>query len=326
MKFFKIILISLVILFALIYILFFTKPGNKILKPYIEESIRKNSGIETSLTSFTLKPATFKFAGKLASASFIIDGKYNLFKASGAGVYKLDIENLADFKNFFNLTIDIQGDYFGTGSFSGNKNRLIIDGKGKLAGIDIDYKAGLNEAVPAFLDIGIYNADLNKVLHIINRPDYYIFDSSFNADINYDLKTEKGDFTANFENGSFVHNRLSELILKFTEFDITKQVYENVLIKGNINKKIITADMDMTSPEVKITAKDAILDIQNNTIDALLNINIKDKSLSVTVKGKTEEPQVKVDISEYIKKEIKKQIEKFDTGNENINKLLKKIF
>ncbi len=326
MKFLKIILISLLILLVLAYILFFTKPGNKILKPYIEKSIKKNSGIEISLTSFTLKPATFKIAGKLASASFIIDGKYNLFKASGAGVYKFDVKDLAELKKLLNLNIDLRGNYLGTGSFSGNKDSFIIDGKGKLAGIDVDYKVESTDGVPASLNIGIYNADLNKVLNAINRSDYYIFNSSFNADINYNLKTEKGNFKANFENGNFVYNRLSGIILQFAQFDITKQLYKNSLIKGNINKKIITANLNMKGSDITIASKNAILDIQNNTIDAILNLKIKNKPLSVTVKGKTEKPKIKVDVSGYIKKEIKKHINKLDTGNETMNNFLKKMF
>ena len=83
----------------------------------------------------------------------------------------------------------------------------------------------------------------------------------------------------------------------------------------------------MNGTEVNITAQDAVLDIKNNTIDASLDINIKDKSLIVTVKGKTDNPEVKADISEYIKKEIKKRLGKYiDTEKDTVNKLLKKIF
>ncbi|MBW1615130.1 MAG: hypothetical protein JRJ49_01090 [Deltaproteobacteria bacterium] len=326
MKFLKIIIISLLILFALAYILFFTKPGNKILKPYIEKSIKKNSGVEISLTSFTLRLTTFKIAGKLASDSFVIDGKYNLFKAYGTGVYKLDIKDLAELTKRLNINMDIMGNYWGTGNFFGNKDNLTVNGKGKLSGIDVDYKIESTGGVPETLNIGIYNSDINKVLNIINRPDYYVFDSSFNADINYNLKTEKGNFTTNFENGHFVHNRLSGLILQFAQFDITKQVYKNALIKGNINKKIITANLNMKGPDIAIASKNAILDIQNNTIDAILNLKIKNKPLSVTVKGKTEKPKIKVDVSGYVKTEIKKHIDKLDTGNESINNFLKKMF
>ena len=326
MKFLKIILLFSIVIFVSAYVILFTPPGNKIVKPYVEKRLKKNLQSEIVLTSFSLKPSVFKVAGGLSSASFIIDGKYKIFDMSGSGVYKLDIKDFAEIKRLFNLKTDIQGDYFGTGGFSGNKKRLIIDGKGKFAGIDIDYKTGFNDCVPASLNVGIYNADFKKLLNVIGKRNYYIFDSLLNADINYDPQTEKGDFTIDFENLTFLYNRLSAVILKFTNIDITKQAYKKARITGNINKNIITANLDMKG-EVNITAQEAVLDLKNNTINAPLDINIKDKSLIVTVKGKTDNPEVKADVSEYIKKEIKKRLGKYiDTEKDTVNKLLKKIF
>ncbi len=114
--------------------------------------------------------------------------------------------------------------------------------------------------------------------------------------------------------------------MTFTGFDITTQVYDNVSIKGNINKKIVTANMNMKNEYTQINSKDAVLDIKNNTIDALLHVNIKNKSISVTIKGDIERPEVKINISDYIKNEIKKKVEEYISGNKTVNKFLKKIF
>ncbi len=147
-----------------------------------------------------------------------------------------------------------------------------------------------------------------KVLEMLIYPK--IFDSEMNADIKYNLLSKKGSVDAKLHNGRILPNKLSFILKNMAKFDITKEIYKITTIKSNINDKEIYTDLFMESRLTKITSRKAYLNMQENKINADLNIFIMKKPVTVKIKGDVKKPKINVDFKDFLKSEVKSKAEK----------------
>ncbi len=180
---------------------------------------------------------------------------------------------------------------------------------------------GVSQLFGGALNFKLYNNDftstikkvqLVKVLHMLYYPE--VFTSSTDLSVNYNLLSQKGVVEGDLINGHFLPNEYSTLLKTVAQFDLTKEVYETVKLKSDINKEIIKSTVDMKSKLTQIKVPRSTLDTKKQTIDALVQTNLKGIEFDTEVTGKLSNPKVKMDTSKLVKaaavKKVKEKVEK----------------
>ncbi|MCJ7765150.1 MAG: hypothetical protein MUP09_04340, partial [Thiovulaceae bacterium] len=89
---------------------------------------------------------------------------------------------------------------------------------------------------------------------------------------------------------------------------------------SRIKKENIYSDLDMRSNNASIVGKNIYLNSKTKQVDAKLDITANNNPLKVRLQGSVDQPQVTVDASQLIERELKKE------AGKQINKLLKGLF
>lgn len=215
--------------------------------------------------------------------------------------------NVPDLSKLYDVTqtkmrgnIDINGDI--------KKDKdLLVNGISKLLDGELKFKL-LNDDFSA----NIKDVEILKALHMMYYPE--VFTSKSDLELTYNLAKQKGAVEGNLLNGQFKKNEYSTIINNFAKFDLTKEVYEKVILKSDINKNIIKSTINMKSNLTKIDVDPSTLDTQKSTIDALVKTDIKGLAFDTKITGNMSSPKVKVDTSKLlssgVKQKAKEAIEK----------------
>ncbi|MRI82866.1 MAG: hypothetical protein C6I00_00410 [Nitratiruptor sp.] len=171
------------------------------------------------------------------------------------------------------------------------------------------------------LDLTLLNDDLQaklRQIHFTALTDMLlyprVFSSTLDADLNYNIATQKGRLQAQAFKGRILPNKLSFLLQQMANFDITREIYEKTTLTSTIDQQRIRSDLDMTSRLTHISSKGALLDLAANRVEARLRIDIQGRPLYVKITGHLPDPKITLDaralLRERAKKEIKKRLEK----------------
>lgn len=193
---------------------------------------------------------------------------------------------------------------------------------------------GLSETLNGIVNFKLFNDDFNAKINsievveltkMLTYPSF--FTSKANAVLDYNLATQKGVLTANLTNGQFLKTEFSTLINTLARFDITKEIYENVSLESKIDKKIIQSIVDMKSQYTTINVPQSTLDLNAQTVDALVNLKIKTYEMGTKITGNIKSPNIKIDASKALENKAKEKIEeklKEKLGDDaDMNKLIK---
>lgn len=202
---------------------------------------------------------------------------------------------------------------------------LLVTGVSKLLGGALNYKL-LNDDFSAT----IKDVIVQKALYMLYYPEF--FTSKTNLKVDYNLASQKGELTGQLLNGQFLESQFSSILNTFAQFDITKEVYEFVNIKSDINKNIIESTVDMKSKYTSISVPSSKIDTQKRTVLALVKTDLKGIEFDTNISGTFDNPKIKVDTSKLIssgakekaKEKINKAIEK--KLGENADGFLKGLF
>ncbi len=178
------------------------------------------------------------------------------------------------------------------------------------------------------LDVSINNHLVNAtiknmnslgVLDMLQYPT--IFDSIINGDFKYDRQTQIGNIGLIMSKGTFSSNsKLISILEKALKFNATKEIYNNITIDGGINKRLITANLNMLSDNTSIIAHNATLNLDNDNIRANLAIKVKEYELPGLLSGTATNPNLKIDTSK-LGKIIIDEVKNNPKVQENIQKL-----
>ncbi|MBU1638884.1 MAG: hypothetical protein KKG53_00235 [Proteobacteria bacterium] len=166
------------------------------------------------------------------------------------------------------------------------------------------------------------HADIKKIqtletLTMLLYPE--ILASGLDGTLDYNLKGQKGIFVANLSDGKFTRNIMLDLLLQLAGTDLYKERFTGTL-HSQINKELITSDLDLRSKKSSIVGKQTTLNTKTKQVKAKLDVVANNNPIGVTIKGNVDDPSVKIDTSALIEKEAGKLIEK------EVNKLLKDLF
>jgi hypothetical protein len=293
--------------------------NNKTLNETFELKLLSNKNFEGKIDTF-LKPMLIdnKIDLKTSMANLVvnsakIDLKDNTIKSD----YEVAVEDL---NNLYDLT---QMKLLGA---------IKINGEIKKAK-DLEV-TGISNTLNGKIDFTLFNDDFNAKINAIDVVELTkmmlypsFFDSKANAVLDYNLVTQKGVLSANLSNGQFLKNEFSTMVNTLARFDLTKEIYKNVEIRSQINKKIIQSVVAMESAYTSIEVPQSRVDLEAQTIDADLNLKIKKLEVASKITGNIKRPNIKIDASKLLENKAKEKLEekiKEKLGDdEDMNKLIK---
>ncbi|MEN8136020.1 MAG: hypothetical protein ABFS18_10885 [Thermodesulfobacteriota bacterium] len=270
-------------------------------------------------TTFNIKTRT-TLAGKFIDTTTILNSslvtlkmnrtRYDLNESLLTSDYQADIPNLDRF-------------FFVTGRHL--KGAMTVKGDLK-KGEHLDLTAHadtLGGRLDAIVHDDDVHVDIKKIqtleaLKMLIYPE--ILASSLDGSLAYNLKQKKGTFAANLSDGKFTRNIMLDLLLNLAQTDLYKERFTGTL-HSKINKELITSDLDLRSNNSSsIIGKKATLNSKTKQVDANLDVLANNNPITVSIRGKVDKPDVKLDTSALIKKEATKVLEK------EVNKLLQNLF
>jgi hypothetical protein len=279
---------------------------NAVYNKNINETIVLDSKIDTKYenSSAISKIITSSNIANLDINNLIFD-----FKTSDIlGNYTFTSNDLSKLKDFTKILL--RGDAKLDGNIKVVKNKLYVDGKSNLANGNFDFV--LNDNI---FDANLKESSMKKFLYLINQKEN--FDSKANLKLNYNLLTKKGDLIGDFEDGHFLENDFTKLVNQFAKVDLTKEIYKNSKLNTKIDDKLLTSNLLMQSTKSKIEVNNSKIDLENNTIFAKIDTEIKDDKFTIILQNDLYNPTISFDLKEILDK-------KADKLGEKLNKFLGK--
>ncbi|MGB6327908.1 MAG: hypothetical protein WBF48_03220, partial [Halarcobacter sp.] len=236
-----------------------------------------------------------------------------IFDISNAEFISDYVLNIADLSKLYDLTqTKLRGTAKVDGNIKQNADTLSVDGKTSLFDGNINFNL-LNDVFKAKID----GVEIKSLFNMLYYPE--IFTSKSNIDVDYNLASKVGKIGGNLLDGRFIKNEYSDIINAFAKFDLTKEVYKKVEIKSDIKENIINAFVDMQSKYTKIKVPSSTINLDENSINALIQATITKYTFDTTVKGSLSNPKVKVDTKAFLKSKYGKKVK------EKADKLKKKV-
>ena len=165
--------------------------------------------------------------------------------------------------------------------------------------------------------------ELKEATYMMYYPK--VFDSKANLNLDYNLAKKTGKLNGALVNGHFLSNEFSTLLNQLAKFDLTKEVYESVDVKSDINDKIIKSVINMKSKNTKIDVTSSTLDLNKSNIDADITANILKYTIGIDVSGNMTKPNVKFDTGDLLKSKAKDEVNRFidkNIKNEDTKKII----
>ncbi|MFW5619654.1 MAG: hypothetical protein ACOCMY_07295 [Campylobacter hyointestinalis] len=129
------------------------------------------------------------------------------------------------------------------------------------------------------LSLNMNNFDISELLAMLDYEKFYSGKGNLNA--NYNLESAKGNFKIDILEGSLTKSGLTDAISVALDRDITKEVYKDGYIKGDINRDLVTLKAEISSPKSDINITKGTLNLANSKIFIPVDLNIEKTDLRV---------------------------------------------
>ncbi len=193
-KLFIALLLLVVIVIGAIGGLLFTKPGNNLLKPYIQSALDEKLPVKAKVENFQIVPLNIVI--KLAKDSLVeLKGDLSPFSGSFDIDYLVKIERLEDLKPL--LPTPLRGALHTKGKVKGEVKDFEVKGSSDIAKSDTNYYVKVENLNPSMVDAKVKEARLEDLLYMVYQPRFV--KGALNADAKLtDLNPDslKGDVLA----------------------------------------------------------------------------------------------------------------------------------
>ena len=235
--------------------------------------------------------------------------RMNLKDGSLLSDYKVKIPNLD--KLFFVTDRHMKGAITLNGELNKNSD-LDLTMHSKVAGGKIDAKLHNDD-----FHADIISMQTLDILHILIYPE--IFKSSLDAKLDYNLATKKGDFKGHLVDGTFTKNQMFGLLKQYAHIDLYRENFKGD-VSAKINKENILASLDIKSRKASIKTTNTKLNSKTKRIDSKIEVVADKQPITFTIKGKTDNPKVSIDMKQLMDSKAG------DSAKKEINRLFKKLF
>jgi len=256
-----------------------------------------NLRADTSLNA-DLLDTKLDFNSNIANLD-VKSAKFNIKDSSLNTDYLTKISNLD--KLFFVTDQHMKGSIVANGEVNKAKD-LDLTFHTKVASGNIDAKLH-NDDFKATLK-GVQTLGL---LHMLIYPE--VFKSTLNADVDYNLAESKGRVNGHLVDGTFTRNQLFTLVRQYGKLDLYRENFSGD-VSATINKEKVVASLDLKSRQASIITKNTKLNTKTQIIDSKVNLKIKKNEIGAKITGNINNPKVKLDVNDMVKKEAEKGIKK----------------
>ncbi len=270
------------------------------LKDKIEFSMNNKNILEKNLINSTSKILTS--VGNLVLDNSVFDMKKNKFTSN----YNLILPDLLKLRDI--ISKKMRGKVKLLGSIESEGKNFKVDGSSEIIGGKFNFNLFNNDFKASLKD-----AQVKDLTHMLYYPK--VFDSRANLNLNYNLLSKKGKLRGDLLKGRFLPNQFSSLVNQFAKFDLTREVYENVILDTNINDKLLNSSLNMKSKHTQIDIKDSKIDMKKDLVDAKIKADIQKIKLDVKVKGNINNPKISLDTKALLKGKVGKKIDKIIDKN-----------
>ena len=196
--------------------------------------------------------------------------------------------------------------------------------KGKL---EANYKGGALDAV-------LKNFEVKGLTQTLGLD--HLYDGNGDAKFDYGTKQKLGKFDILLKEGHLASTNLTNNIKTFTGKDITKEIYKDGKIYGDIKGDNVIFNVNLSSPKSDIKVANGTYNTATKMLNAPLVCRLEKTDLNVQISGTTD--KLKYDVrSQYLENKVKKEIGRFldkklgkddDASGEkqNLKGLLKGLF
>ena len=196
--------------------------------------------------------------------------------------------------------------------------------KGKL---EANYKGGALDAV-------LKNFEVKGLTQTLGLD--HLYDGYGDAKFDYETKQKLGKFDILLKEGHLASTNLTNNIKTFTGKDITKEIYKDGKIYGDIKGDNVVFNVNLSSPKSDIKVANGTYNTATKMLNAPLVCRLEKTDLNVQISGTTD--KLKYDVrSQYLENKVKKEIGRFldkklgkddDASGEkqNLKGLLKGLF
>ena len=197
--------------------------------------------------------------------------------------------------------------------------------KGKL---EANYKGGMLDAV-------LKNFDIKGLTQTLALD--HLYDGNGDAKFDYETKQKLGKFDILLKEGHLASTNLTNNIKIFTGKDITKEIYKDGKIYGDIKGDNVVFNVNLSSPKSDINVSKGTYNTASKMLNAPLVCRLEKTDLDVKISGTTD--NLKYDVgSQYLEGKVKKEIGRFldkklggkdsnsSSEKQNLKGLLKGLF
>ncbi len=270
MKYIVSIVVLLLLLIGAVYGVLFTSPGNDFLRPVIESKIAAQVPLPTKLKTFVLRPDRFEVALQIGEDTHIgAKGTMNLMSQSVDATYDVDIKELANLQKLIGQKLN--GPFRTHGTVKGNQKMMHIDGKSDVAGSATDYHLALRNFNPENLKAKIAHLHIDRLLHMVDQPDYAEGLVDIDADIpSLDMKALKGNVVTKITKG-LVHPAP-------VKNDFNLSIPSKLTFKGDIHTRLAgtkaISDVDFLTSIARLKSKTLTYDISDGSLTTDYNLHV----------------------------------------------------
>ncbi|WP_459815023.1 translocation/assembly module TamB domain-containing protein [Campylobacter concisus] len=274
------------------------------LSKILDKKFPENEKFSSNL-SLNCKGDVAKFSGDfLSSLADIkgIDGSFDVGKSTLSLKLQAVVSELN--KLAFLAGRELHGKFAALIKANGKVDDLVVKAtsddlfKGKL---EANYKGGALDAV-------LKNFEVKGLTQTLGLD--HLYDGNGDAKFDYETKQKLGKFDILLKEGHLASTNLTNNIKTFTGKDITKEIYKDGKIYGDIKGDNVVFNVNLSSPKSDIKVAGGTYNTATKMLNAPLVCRLEKTDLNVKISGTTD--KLKYDVrSQYLENKVKKEIGRF---------------
>ena len=333
----------LLLIVIVISFLLFNDKGNALAKPQLESFINKQldegehvviqhftvdlNNIEASLVyndtstidvvgSYSLLMQSFDLNYQLALKDFKYKdielkepvnavghavGSYSVSNKELEMAYDVNISDLSKLQPITKQKL--YGSMFLRGQVKQEGNETTVTGKTEELDGELEFQLKNNH-----FTMQMDRLSVEKIMAMLHYPS--VFKASVIGEGEYNLVEKKGVLTSTLLDAQLLPNDFIELVKNFNGLDLTKEKFKESNLSATIKKEHIDFNFIAKNSKTLINVSPASIEMNKNHIDAHYTIEVKDKDVGGKIVGNISDPEISIDSSKFIQREVNKAIEK----------------
>lgn len=142
------------------------------------------------------------------------------------------------------------------------------------------------------------NIPLKNILSLFNISE--VIEATSDGDLNYDIKTQKGQLSASFINARFMPNELTYIFKRYAKYDATKQPFDSASFTSDIHGKTLDANLKIGAGDLKIDSEYMKINLDKNAIDSRIKLGLKNDYIYANLNGKINSPKITINASDLL--------------------------